>query len=470
MELQEPMATSIGGEDIDISALDAQPEVVELERSSPAARGVASTVSRIPPETLSEIFLWLRDRTMDAPHFYDDRKAMKVLQIAHVCSKWRVSALACSALWAHITSNMRVKWMEIFLHRSRDAFLTVNLQFASAADMPPPDGRDAILACLAPHFHRVRSLCVSESSSFNVFDILSFPSAGFPFLTHLDVYAREHVPGTPLSAAPITPRRDSLFPRLKSASFCEFIGWPYVAFAPSLTELTVDMFSIHHTLPDALNALERLVRLESLTLSGFALHESSRPGLPLVVMKNLRRLTLVDTAGQTTTLLRFLSFPRLHQLSAHILFIPPHDDTGWRLDRNRFSAHLLDTIEDFCTNVAAAGFRLQFCSVTYRAHGKILWRLGCSECDDRGPSLDLTLRYDADDFHNNLLPVLQDIMPLDGVLTIRTDILRSKAIEIAFPNLRNWHLEGHVADQSSTWSSSVVERTTTSALQRAEKS
>ncbi|RDB27734.1 hypothetical protein Hypma_003179 [Hypsizygus marmoreus] len=106
-----------------VAQLDSQPFATPFSRNSPIEheghdrsmlsrfRSILSPVRRLPPEILTEIFLFTRDWTSDTrfmgepqPLVVGPRPGASPLRITHVCSRWRDVALGIPKLWATITS------------------------------------------------------------------------------------------------------------------------------------------------------------------------------------------------------------------------------------------------------------------------------------------------------------------------------------------------------------------------------
>jgi hypothetical protein len=78
---------------------------------------VASFACRLPPETLSKIFLALRD------DLEDDREWIKA---THVCRHWRRVAQDCVALWTHLPI-LNPAFTEAILPFTKNAQISVHL-------------------------------------------------------------------------------------------------------------------------------------------------------------------------------------------------------------------------------------------------------------------------------------------------------------------------------------------------------
>ena len=96
-------------------------------------RNSLCTVSRLPPEVLSEVFLDLAEQLQAQDRFKVD---FKWTSVAHVCHLWRHVALQHGRLWGKIDMT-RPDRTSAFVDRSKGAPLAVRQSFpGSLADLP----------------------------------------------------------------------------------------------------------------------------------------------------------------------------------------------------------------------------------------------------------------------------------------------------------------------------------------------
>ena len=114
-------------------------------------------VSRIPPEILAHIF-WFCGQ--DPTRFPEDRVRC-LIDVSHVCHRWREAALAHAYLWGTVTSlALGEKWMIEMLRRAKEAPLMIH-----SSAMPSPQSKPVKplnLSLLLPLLSRIERLEISD--------------------------------------------------------------------------------------------------------------------------------------------------------------------------------------------------------------------------------------------------------------------------------------------------------------------
>ncbi|KAF8267421.1 hypothetical protein EI94DRAFT_1786430 [Lactarius quietus] len=127
----------------------------KLASSSHSSR--ISNLQELPVELLVLIFTFC---TMTGRLEYP-----ALLPMTHVCRQWRTIALSYGQLWASIYPGLSLRWMKVFMERSRKTLMDLDFDFlvgSSSNDFPYHRNRlshkDDIP--LLKDFTRVRSLCL----------------------------------------------------------------------------------------------------------------------------------------------------------------------------------------------------------------------------------------------------------------------------------------------------------------------
>ncbi|THU75466.1 hypothetical protein K435DRAFT_974819, partial [Dendrothele bispora CBS 962.96] len=111
----------------DIELIDREIEKHQnIIRDLKTRRNLHASISKLPPEILSTIFLLYRDE-MTYNH-YDYWHPLAWIKVSHICRHWRNVAQGCPALWSHPNFCMPASVPEMLL-RSKSAPLTIQLTF-----------------------------------------------------------------------------------------------------------------------------------------------------------------------------------------------------------------------------------------------------------------------------------------------------------------------------------------------------
>ena len=114
-------------------------------------------VSHIPPEILAHIF-WFCGQ--DPTRFPEDRVRC-LIDVSHVCHRWREAALAHAYLWGTVTSlALGEKWMAEMLRRAKEAPLMVHSSAMPSLRSRPVKPLD--LSMFLPLLSRIETLELSD--------------------------------------------------------------------------------------------------------------------------------------------------------------------------------------------------------------------------------------------------------------------------------------------------------------------
>lgn len=277
-------------------------------------RNSLCSVSRLPPEVLSEVFLVFAEQLQAQERF---KVNFKWITVSHVCRLWRDIALQHGCLWGTIDMT-RPDRTRVFVDRSKGAPLAIRESFpGSLAELPLP---------LADPSYRYRELHLRAKEGQlgpNIVQVLNSPIHA-PVLESLvlevsDSYPEYTLPPTIFNyKAPALTRL-----QLQNVRF----GWPTSLF-PSLTHL-----SIHHcgntnppgpSVSQVLTTLRNMPRLEHLRLADQTLFEQPLPfndpsteELPSVSLPHLETLQLFGTMYDCTTLVSYLAPSSFVNLAIH---------------------------------------------------------------------------------------------------------------------------------------------------------
>ncbi|KAF9652349.1 hypothetical protein BDM02DRAFT_3266414 [Thelephora ganbajun] len=262
-------------------------------------RNSLCSVSRLPPEVLSDVFLVLAEQLQAQDRFRVD---FKWISVTHVCHLWRHVALQHGRLWGKIDMISQDR-TRAFVDRSKGAPLAVRQSFiGSLAELP---------TTFTDPSYRYRELHLRAKEGQlgpNVLQVLNSPIHA-PVLESLvlevsDNYPEYTLPPTVFDyKAPVLTRLQLQNVRME---------WPTSVF-PSLTHL-----SIHHSgntnsprpsVSQVLTALKNMPRLEYLHLVDQTIFEQPLPlnnapveEFPSIPLPHLATLQLFGTAYDCTTI------------------------------------------------------------------------------------------------------------------------------------------------------------------------
>lgn len=197
----------------------------DLICSLKSRRNSLCSVSRLPPEVLSEVFLDLAEQLQAQDRFKID---FKWITLAHVCRLWRHIALQHGRLWGKIdvTESDRTR---VFVDRSKGAPLAIRQSFTtSLAELP---------SAFTDSSYRYRELHLRAKDGQlgpNVLQVLNSP-AHAPVLESLVLEVSDNYPEYTLPATVFDYKAPALT-RLQLQNVR--MEWP-TSFFPSLTNLSI---------------------------------------------------------------------------------------------------------------------------------------------------------------------------------------------------------------------------------------
>ncbi|TCD71922.1 hypothetical protein EIP91_000054 [Steccherinum ochraceum] len=212
-------------------------------------------VCRLPPEILSQVFLWVVALTSPKTNW---------VRITHVCRQWRDVALDCQTLWTHITPQ------------HPEPFVSICLQRAGAAPLQVQYHHDASRGCkhsqefmqtIGPHAPRFGDLDIAAPPSVmrKMVEKLGGP---LPYLKRLALVAK--TPGLNLTSPFLLPEDfTSGIPSLHQLSLtCATVSsWNLPLFSGIRTlHLSEQHRSFAPSIDQFLDVLERCPALEELSL------------------------------------------------------------------------------------------------------------------------------------------------------------------------------------------------------------
>ncbi|KAF9454343.1 hypothetical protein P691DRAFT_717836 [Macrolepiota fuliginosa MF-IS2] len=104
-------------------AIDGDIDKLEVRiRSLRRRRNDLSSISILPPEVLSKVFIFVRDMSSDS--YYRNGQAQWIRNVGHICHHWRDVALCCPTLWS-VPLFTHPELAQEMVHRSKMAALTV---------------------------------------------------------------------------------------------------------------------------------------------------------------------------------------------------------------------------------------------------------------------------------------------------------------------------------------------------------
>ncbi|KAH9857358.1 hypothetical protein C2E23DRAFT_807649 [Lenzites betulinus] len=275
-----------------------------------------TTIARLPPELLSEIFLQITKEAYDDHRdchrpYYGASRFYAWVRVAHVCHSWRSVALNTPRLWGYVILTRR-QVVEDVLALSKKAPLLV-----SASLMNTADERAQIMDKIAQESARlqelrlsgparfVQDLCSKLTGTANILETLALSDNGDHF--------HSNAGDTTLSAV----FRRARFQRLRSLEMRRLLfNWAAPIFSSSLTRLILSCSSGSQSLigsfDELLSALQTMHNLEFLEL------EDAIPPLPVgvtalptpqctVALPKLRRITLIGQSLDCANLIHHLS-------------------------------------------------------------------------------------------------------------------------------------------------------------------
>ncbi|KAL1712553.1 hypothetical protein EV715DRAFT_213478 [Schizophyllum commune] len=259
---------------------------------------LVTPVHRLPPELLSEVFLYYRDALVR------DNNALDVLfrlenNIVRVCPSWRAAAYGTPHLWTRLTVPRAKMFLDSYVHR----FLPLSGNLPLILDSRSADGvLQPFLHLLRPHAFRWESARLAGDWD----DFNSIEPVDAPLLRRMELHLLKdvEVPLEFLSSAPQLRELRLRMPSMFSARS--------LAPASALTFLRIHVQSA--LLPNIRSVLlESADTLEDLQVSVFnGFLGNDAPDMMPIELRQLKRLRFVY---KTCTLLDHIHAPGIVELS-----------------------------------------------------------------------------------------------------------------------------------------------------------
>ncbi|KAF8432459.1 hypothetical protein L210DRAFT_3763916 [Boletus edulis BED1] len=138
-------------------------------------------VSRLPTETLQDIFIHCARDYHYHQGLYPTKSVPSWVNVSHVCRHWRNVALESPTLWSYLFIISR-RWTEVLLARSKQASLKIRVSLVSRKIQE--------LSCVGMvmnHVERIQELLLYLPASFDHSQVLSKLSSRAPRLRNLDI-------------------------------------------------------------------------------------------------------------------------------------------------------------------------------------------------------------------------------------------------------------------------------------------
>lgn len=324
-------------------------------------------VHRIPAETLTEIFLLVRDGSTvssactGSSHDLVCAGNFALLRVTATCLRWRLVAANSSLLWNKIAFSTRkaasVQCAELFLGRTKDCVLCVYISAPILPDTP---------AMWAP-MHRLFLKISSQSHRVRVFEFFATPKTSIIYVYWTNPRINQQwTPGIDSaipSACSAFPLVESM--KLSSPSWCPSI-------APCLKYLDLRSNGGDGSLSSLLHALEGCPVLEFLTLQGYRQFDDENSSYaPVTTLPKLHRLQIFFC--NSAFILAFLHLPSL----THPLVIfdsDPHEGLLRCLPQGQPGAPYLEGVSEL--HVVLNMGNSQYSVTAYREDGRTSLYLG----------------------------------------------------------------------------------------------
>ncbi|KAJ7227358.1 hypothetical protein GGX14DRAFT_386049 [Mycena pura] len=298
-----------------------------------AHRVLLSPIRRIPPEVLSEIFVYC----LPNDTFIQASVAQCPLVLIQVSSSWRSTALATPALWASITVNISTKsclpnpsLIKTWIARSGSCCLSFHIAESILKDYHNAEmiTSASILELYAPHYHRWSSVRLEYQdwrirTGFSNLPCDSGPPQALESL-HL---ARDFWPESELDQGELDQLSLMLSaPRLRDCTWISntYLGKLHAPF-PQLAKLFLERPLGGKDFMHILNEGENIEMCQFFVLVSSG--SLGPPTMPIVLRHNLRSLDL--TADLFGRLFNELELPCLTHLSLKRFDNIPHPTPVW---------------------------------------------------------------------------------------------------------------------------------------------
>jgi hypothetical protein len=284
----------------------------EVTQASKCRRNALVPISRLPPETLAEIFSFLSPPACD-DGAYGYRSW---LYITHVCHQWREIAIHCPHLWSHVSaSQLGTALLTEILTRTKMAPL--HLEMAGYYTRKWDDFERILKA----HISHTRHLRIAGDFH-AVLRRLTSSAPALEFLFLSNSHGAFVIPDTLFNGT--TPRLTGL-----KLYGCD-ISWksPLLRGLQTLEILNPSLAVVaRSTLEDWLDALNGMPQLQTLTLETPIFHDSDVPTdsvdllisepQRIITLPSLTKLSIHALAMDCVLAFAHLVFPALTSLHVH---------------------------------------------------------------------------------------------------------------------------------------------------------
>src|SRR3984957_19974655 len=268
-----------------------------------------SAVNALPPELLSEIFLFcvaLWPTPFTSPDGFTCGYRLPWIAITQVCQYWRSVALACGELWNKLLFTSRETTNEM-IRRSAGVILVVKAEHPWSDNehvrmVIPEMGRVSVLHLrflpryLEPLLRDIFSIATPRLEALRL-------SAGNPYTdSNFNHRVRFDMPDSIFA-------RHSHTLRLLELTFCN-VSWPSLLCLSSLTHLKLCHPATGPTMAQVLALLRGLPMLETLILDqSLPAHNDTDATSPRHFLPNLHTLTLGGRLESCSNVLKHITYP-----------------------------------------------------------------------------------------------------------------------------------------------------------------
>ncbi|KAF4572449.1 hypothetical protein AB1N83_012937 [Pleurotus pulmonarius] len=260
-------------------------------------RNTYSTIARLPPETLTAVFLSLKTAASQN----------EAARVAWVCRQWRDVALASPRLWSFIDTARGEYALEL-LARSKSAPLRVTCLTTPSTERPEP-----IFEAIMKEVGHIQKLTICLPLS----DILHFlrlnGAASAPMLQFLQVISTDEQPTTPLPPDILLREMPSLLHLGLSDIEIRSDLPPF----PHLTYLTISVPSFPMTSSQLLHILRHSPKLERIVVYGVAANGFLDASISPIQLPNLSQIDILSYDLEVSAILANAEYPP----SASVAFI-----------------------------------------------------------------------------------------------------------------------------------------------------
>ncbi|KAI0045415.1 hypothetical protein FA95DRAFT_125028 [Auriscalpium vulgare] len=264
----------------------------------------SAPILRLPPKLIVPIFSYFANGVLSERVPSMDHLPVTVpwVRLTWVCQRWRHIILSSPTLWCDIVWPLSPQWAREMLVRSQRHPLSISYGHKAPGNEAPEHGAPASSQGWVPPFdtlEQVRSMHIHFDAAGDYSQLLSTPA---PILE----VAFMDIPGD-------LPR-EALFancaPRLRNLTIRGARVSPlssFLPFLPNIVSLDIGYIEEPPSLPEFIAALQRLKRVETLTLAKCLHHFSCAPASPAASqVARLPSLNLLDLDGTVSECVGFL--------------------------------------------------------------------------------------------------------------------------------------------------------------------